>query len=347
MGARGRTYSEDDGGGRWHLKNAIRPEVTENDPNNSSTEKYAGRAFHPQCYQDRNNATLNDTSASLDQIKCEAVSTTDLCEDGSENALVKSIVNPPTFLNDFSESSDNVKNEEQVMSTDDSEKPVEEFEGSVEKFDQSIGTNNIENKAECNATEESNETSNSQIKNELITTDSPCPVISDDNGKLETDLISDMKNEKAETEIEMETEVKTEAPDQSEEIDESTSAIVKDITDDKKDSLNLLNKSLDGNTLMARPIISGIGSSLSGGIKINIRPTDVSNPEPVKREISRSVSESDDGESEKGVEFDPDAIIQAAKPEHADMKPKLSGRKLVEMPMQRKGGELSSLCSIM
>ena len=75
--------------------------------------------------------------------------------------------------------------------------------------------------------------------------------------------------------------------------------------------------------------------------------TDVSNPEPVKREISRSVSESDDGESEKGVEFDPDAIIQAAKPEHADMKPKLSGRKLVEMPMQRKGGELSSLCSIM
>ena len=347
VGARGRTYSEDDGGGRWHLKNAIRPEVTENDPNNSSTEKYAGRAFHPQCYQDRNNATLNDTSASLDQIKCEAVSTTDLCEDGSENDVVKSIVNPPTFLNDFPESSDNVKNEEQVINTDDSEKQVEEFGGSVEKIDRSMGNNNIENEAECNVTEESNEASNSQIKNELITTDSPCPVISDDNVKLETDLTNDMKIENAETEIKTETALKTEAPDQSEEIDESSSASVKDITDDKKDSLNLLNKSLDGNTLMARPIISGIGSSLSGGIKINIRPTDVSNPEPVKREISRSVSESDDGESEKGVEFDPDAIIQAAKPEHADMKPKLSGRKLVEMPMQRKGGELSSLCSIM
>ena len=144
VGARGRTYSEDDGGGRWHLKNAIRPEVTENDPNNSSTEKYAGRAFHPQCYQDRNNATLNDTSASLDQIKCEAVSTTDLCEDGSENDVVKSIVNPPTFLNDLPGSSDNVKNEEQVINIDDSEKQVEEFGGSVEKIDQSMGNNNIQ-----------------------------------------------------------------------------------------------------------------------------------------------------------------------------------------------------------
>ena len=116
---------------------------------------------------------------------------------------------------------------------------------------------------------------------------------------------------------------------------------------DQNDPANLVNKSLDGNTLMAAPIIPGIGSNLGGGIKINIRPNDAAKEESEKREMSRSVSESDDCENEKGAEFDQDSIIQHAKSEQAELKPKLKGRKLVEMPMQRKGGELSSLCSIM
>jgi hypothetical protein len=62
---------------------------------------------------------------------------------------------------------------------------------------------------------------------------------------------------------------------------------------------------------------------------------------------ARSISESDDGENEKETEFDPDAIVQPPIPEQLDLKPKLIGRRLVEMPMQNKGGELSSLCSIM
>lgn len=98
---------------------------------------------------------------------------------------------------------------------------------------------------------------------------------------------------------------------------------------------------------MTAPLTSGLGSSLTGGIRINIRPNDASKQDIDRKEISRSVSESDDGESERGAEFDQDAIVQAAKPEHADLKPKLKDRKLVEMPMQKKGSELSSLCSIM
>ena len=113
---------------------------------------------------------------------------------------------------------------------------------------------------------------------------------------------------------------------------------------------NLHNKSLDGNTVMTIPTSSGLGSNISGGIRINILPTQQSKgakSELERQESTRSVSESDDGESEKGAEFDPDSIVQPSIPEHADLKPKLKGRKLVEMPMQRKGGELSSLCSIM
>ena len=58
---------EDDEGGRWHLKNAIRPTLIETESDNDITDdRYRGRAFHPQCYQDRNKAILNDTTLSAD-----------------------------------------------------------------------------------------------------------------------------------------------------------------------------------------------------------------------------------------------------------------------------------------
>ena len=46
-------------------------------------------------------------------------------------------------------------------------------------------------------------------------------------------------------------------------------------------------------------------------------------------------------------EFDADAIVQEARPELEDYKPKLKGRKFDVLPMQNKDTELSSLCSIM
>ncbi len=46
-------------------------------------------------------------------------------------------------------------------------------------------------------------------------------------------------------------------------------------------------------------------------------------------------------------EFDADAVVQPAKPEQAEMKPKFNGRTLTVMPPQKKDSEISGLCSIM
>ena len=82
---------EDDEGGRWHLKNAIRPTLIETESDNDITDdRYRGRAFHPQCYQDRNNAILNDTTLSADLPKDEQVTTTNFEDQALDIAPVKS-----------------------------------------------------------------------------------------------------------------------------------------------------------------------------------------------------------------------------------------------------------------
>ena len=107
VGGKGRTFSDDDGGGRWHLKNAIRPESSEKDSNDPSIEKYAGRAFHPQCYQDRNNTTLNDTSTSIEQGKIDVVSSNDLVTDVPENEPVVGESELPSMSDEIHDNSEN------------------------------------------------------------------------------------------------------------------------------------------------------------------------------------------------------------------------------------------------
>ena len=63
-----------------------------------------------------------------------------------------------------------------------------------------------------------------------------------------------------------------------------------------------------------------------------------------RRESTVSTSES---ESASSSEFDADAVVQEARPELAERKPKLKGRALTVLPAQNKDSEMSGLCSIM
>lgn len=348
VGGKGRTFSDDDGGGRWHLKNAIRPEASEQDSNDPSTEKYAGRAFHPQCYQDRNNTTLNDTSTSIEQVKSEVVSTTDLltdapeCQSEMEESEVKSL------SKEIQNNSENCQEEPLNPKTCGSETSVKnEPIEAAENVESNLDVEMEDNDNDVNINVESNKPLDIEIKEEPTKVESINSLPSEGAEEADKDSSNEIKSTKIETEESLaEEQPKIEASSEADAVKEPLPDDKKDM-EDENDSINLVNKSLDGNTLMAAPIIAAIGSNLSGGIKINIRPNDPAKEESGKRDISRSVSESDDGENEKGAEFDPDSIIQPAKPEHEELKPKLKGRKLVDMPMQRKGGELSSLCAIM
>ena len=348
VGGKGRTFSDDDGGGRWHLKNAIRPEASEKDSNDPSTEKYAGRAFHPQCYQDRNNTTLNDTSTSLEQVKSEVVSTTDLFTDALEcqSAMEESEVS--SLSKEIPNNSENCQEEPLNPKTCDSETFVkDELIEAAENVESNLDVEMEDNDNDVNINVALNKPPDKEIKEEPTEVESINSLPAEGAEEVDKDLSSEIKSTKIETEESMaEEQPKIEASSDADGIKETLPDDQIGM-EDKNDSVNLVNKSLDGNTLMAAPIIAGIGSNLSGGIKINIRPNDAAKEESGKRDISRSISESDDGENEKGAEFDPDSIIQPAKPEHEELKPKLKGRKLVDMPMQRKGGELSSLCAIM
>ena len=348
VGGKGRTFSDDDGGGRWHLKNAIRPEASEQDSNDPSTEKYAGRAFHPQCYQDRNNTTLNDTSTSIEQVKSEVVSTTDLltdapeCQSEMEESEVKSL------SKEIQNNSENCQEEPLNPKTCGSETSVKnEPIEAAENVESNLDVEMEDNDNDVNINVESNKPLDIEIKEEPTKVESINSLPSEGAEEADKDSSNEIKSTKIETEESLaEEQPKIEASSEADAVKEPLPDDKKDM-EDENDSINLVNKSLDGNTLMAAPIIAAIGSNLSGGIKINIRPNDPAKEESGKRDISRTVSESDDGENEKGAEFDPDSIIQPAKPEHEELKPKLKGRKLVDMPMQRKGGELSSLCAIM
>jgi hypothetical protein len=341
---KGSVSKDDDGGGRWHLKNAIRPIVNENDdPNDASAEKYKNRAFHPQCYQDRNNATLNETSVSMDQSNNEQVSTTNLPVDIHETPVIK-------------KECDNISDESAVVESMGAEeiipKPVDV---KAEVLEHEITPSNIiddELPDSCseNVTQKEEDAKTDGNK-DCTEADSPnivesAEAVQDPELATQTTVSIEVENVSVEKEL-IKDEDQPEIQEMEEDKPESQEA-TKAAYDGN--TTNLHNKSLDGNTVMAIPTSSGLGSNLTGGIRINILPTQQSkgtHSELERQESTRSVSESDDGESEKGVEFDPDSIVQPSIPEHADLKPKLKGRKLVEMPMQRKGDELSSLCSIM
>ena len=359
--AKGNANKEDDGGGRWHLKNAIRPIAIENDDQiDLSAEKYAGRVFHPQCYQDRNNTTLNETSASIDQSGIEQVSTTDMPEEGNELDIDKVKTDP--FVK--KESLQQESNESNIDTPMDTETSNESEKPSI-KDDLKIETADIETKTEPVVKVElpdsctdlippDDQSTVTNLKKEHIDADSSSTVVTPTAIGQEEEMTNQTTNEEVgHAQVSETDEVKVEPKSITDvlENDQDTSDTVKTTEGDNKTYTNApLNKSLDGNTLMTAPTSSGLGSNLSGGIRINILPnipSQKNTPETERNENARSVSESDDGEFDKGAEFDPDAIVQDASPEQVDSKPKLKGRTMAELPMQRKGGELSSLCSIM
>ena len=347
---------EDDEGGRWHLKNAIRPTLIERESDNDITDdRYRGRAFHPQCYQDRNKAILNDTTLSADLPKDEQVTTTNFEDQTLDIAPVKS-------ENDSSdkEVSDSVKCE---MDNDFIDGQVSEAKTSIkmeisesEALQTDICTENstmaeAPDIGSSEAPNEVDEATTSPPSDEVAAVDTS-PLLQHNDvedtelGNKVMDKVESNDNVNIEAKDETMEEVKVESPLN----DETNNQIEKLDKDEKSSENDLINKSLDGNTLMTAQNSSAMGSNPTMGIRINILPK-VHSQEPKphleRLESTRSVSESEEGESERGSEFDPDAVIQHADPEQEDMKPKLKGRKLAEMPMQRKGGDVSSLCSIM
>ena len=276
------------------------------------------------------------------------MSTTDLFTDASECQSAMEESETSSLSKEIPNNKESCLEEPLNPKTSDSEifVKVEPIEAAA-NVDSNLDVEMEDNDKNVDINEESNKPLDMEIKEEPTKVESTNSFASEGAEEADKDLSNEIKSTKIETEeLLAEEQTKIEASSEADAVKEAVSDDQKDM-EDKNDSINLVNKSLDGNTLMAAPIIPAIGSNLSGGIKINIRPNDAAKEESGKREISRSVSESDDGENEKGAEFDQDSIIQPAKPEHEELKPKLKGRKLVDMPMQRKGGELSSLCAIM
>ena len=360
--AKGSLTNIDDGGGRWHLKNAIRPIPQENDEQDDSMDKYAGRAFHPQCYQDRKNSTLNDTSStSLDPPNNDVISTSNLPEASSEiisdetpneavNIKDESIeqestehnANTDTTQNSVSNgmpNTDPVKTDvdENQQITDDAvvktEQLATESDSVAQTVDEPIETHIKEEKVEADS-------SSGMVP---MKEDEPMEAADQENNvsdieekKIES-TGEDVNKEEDETQQKDTNEVKSETVDSTNECNQEAN------------STTPMDKSLDGNSLMTAPSSSGLGSNLSGGIRINMLPQEAMS-KIERSESIRSTSESEDGEGDvatRDSDFDPDAIVQPAIPEHLDLKPKLKGRKMVDMPMQRKDDELSGLCSIM
>ena len=346
---------EDDEGGRWHLKNAIRPTLLETESDNDITDdRYRGRAFHPQCYQDRNKATLNDTSLSADLPKDEQVTTTNLEDQNLDIAPVKS----EKDLSD-KEVSDSVKCE---TNNDFIDGQADEAKTSIKMEISESEALQMDICTENSTMVEAPDVGSSEATNEVEATTSPASdevAAVDTSSLLQHNDVEDTElGKKVMDEVELNDNVIIEATDEKmEEVkvesslnDETNNQIEKLDKDEKSNENDHINKSMDGNTLMTAPNSSAMGSNPTMGIRINILPKihpQEPKPQLERLESTRSVSESEEGEGEIGSEFDPDAVIQHADPEQVDMKPKLKGRKMAEMPMQRKGGDVSSLCSIM
>ncbi len=118
-------------------------------------------------------------------------------------------------------------------------------------------------------------------------------------------------------------------------------------SEDKENSSTNLERSLDGNVLSDAFVAPSKLTSAS--IRINLTSSIESGKTLERRESV--VSNSSDAETgsnpSENSEMDPEGIIQPPKFEAAEPKPKLVGRKLVEMPPQMKGTDTSGLCSIM
>ena len=124
------------------------------------------------------------------------------------------------------------------------------------------------------------------------------------------------------------------------EVKEESGETTGDKEEEEKKNEESLDKSLnDDHKDMAAASVQPVADLPS--IKINI-----TTPQVERAQRLDSTSEEAAPVKEES-EYDPDAIIQEAKPEQLELKPRLKDKKLVLMPPQNKGSDLSGLCSIM
>ena len=149
-----------------------------------------------------------------------------------------------------------------------------------------------------------------------------------------------------ETELKVDSEIKTELetdsglepkPEESE-------------TEDKENSAANLERSLDGSAV-SDTAPNFVAPTKSAGASIRINLTSTIEPGKTLERRESVVSNASDADStsnpSENSDLDPEGIVQPPKYESAEPKPKLVGRKLVEMPMKDKGSDVSGLCSIM
>ena len=135
------------------------------------------------------------------------------------------------------------------------------------------------------------------------------------------------------------------------EVEPTPETEVKTEEDDKENDTTNLEKSLDGSGVTdTAPNFVAPNKLTAASIRINLT-SQIDQDKTLERRES-VVSNSSDADSsvvasEETSEMDPEAFVQPPKFADAETKPKLVGRKFVEMPPQMKGVDTSGLCSIM
>ena len=324
----------DDTDGRWHYKNAIRPDDGED-----------GRLYHPQCYQDfkanggkGNSSKLEDSTvesdadASVDDVAAASVKVEKTQEEDADGGVADA------------EGEEKMEVDEQGQQQKDGEGNDSAKEEPVVTGDAPAAENGVEG-AE-GTKEEPMETgegeSGDAAKTEVA--EEKTPAAPGDEKK---------EGEEAAKEGEGEGGEKDEKDNKEEE-------------DKKDESLTLDDVSSATTTAMAAP-------ASKANIKINIttqvrklymwysvsfcpqisgKLTFVFHQvEKLERResVMSSQSEGEGGSGAEGVEseLDPDAVVQEARPELANAKPAMEGKTFSEIPLRIKDKELSSLCSIM
>ena len=165
--------------------------------------------------------------------------------------------------------------------------------------------------------------------------------------KTEPETDVEMKEVVETTPAETAEEPKTETEDEPKPEVEAEESKPETESEDKENSSTNHERSLDGNALSDAFVAPSKLTSTS--IRINLTSSIESGKTLERRESV--VSNSSDAESgsnpSENSDMDPEGIVQPPKFEAAEPKPKLVGRKLVEMPPQMKGTDTSGLCCIM
>jgi hypothetical protein len=221
------------------------------------------------------------------------------------------------------------------------EEPMQEEE---EKVEESVTSTNTETKPEV--TSSLMETADHVEEEKPGESETPVEEVDVEMKEPETTTKDSEESVSTETELKLDTEV--EKKDEADSVLESKLEDTE--TEDKENSAANLERSLDGNAV-SDTAPNFVAPTKSAGASIRINLTSSIEPDKTFERRESVVSNASDADStsnpSENSDLDPEAIIQPTKYENAETKPKLAGRKLVEMPMMEKGSDVSGLCSIM